>query len=218
MTVPPRADTVVLIGGTCDRTLNWQGWMTRYTARGYSVIGTGVPLRRHQAADCLGPRDPANVDSVLDYYERLLLTVPRPPILIGHCFGGTVVQLLLDRGHGAAGVAVSAPPLAVRRTRPFGLAPSPRRAEPTVDYSSSGRAPLLLIGCGRDRSVPPECAESAAHRYQESDAVTGHLEYRDACHHAVSAPGWEHIADDVLDWAELYAGSGRLAAADLWRR
>ena len=35
----------------------------------------------------------------------------RPPIIIGHSFGGLVTQLLLNRGLGAAGVAIgTAPP------------------------------------------------------------------------------------------------------------
>src|SRR5205823_1801574 len=38
----------------------------------------------------------------------------RPPIIIGHSFGGLFTQLLLDRGLGAAGVAIgTAPPKGV---------------------------------------------------------------------------------------------------------
>ena len=42
-------------------------------------------------------------------------TLDEPPILMGHSAGGTFVQMLLDRGFGAAGVAMnSAPPEGVR--------------------------------------------------------------------------------------------------------
>jgi pimeloyl-ACP methyl ester carboxylesterase len=36
--------------------------------------------------------------------------LPEPPFLIGHSMGGLVVQMLLDRGFGAAGVAISSAP------------------------------------------------------------------------------------------------------------
>jgi alpha-beta hydrolase superfamily lysophospholipase len=214
-----QADTVVLIHGPCGKALTWQHWMPRYTTRGYCVIATGVPAEA-ATGDCLEPGDPATTGAIITYYENLLLTIPKPPILIGHCAGGEIVQLLLDRGHGAAGVAISSPPAADRRRRSFGLAARAGRRvdQPSIDYSSPTRAPLLLVGAGLDASVPPELVEATALRYQESDAVSGYLEYPEACHHALRGPGWERLADDALDWAELYALPDRLAAADLWRR
>jgi pimeloyl-ACP methyl ester carboxylesterase len=45
-----------------------------------------------------------------------------PPILVGHSFGGLFVQLLLDRGLGAAGIAIdSAPPKGVFAFEPTTL-------------------------------------------------------------------------------------------------
>ncbi|GAA2024072.1 alpha/beta fold hydrolase [Catenulispora yoronensis] len=218
MSTLEHADTVVLIHGTCVKPLSWEHWMSRYTARGYCVIATGVPDEA-STDDCLSPRDAGTASTIITYYERLLMTVPKPPILIGHCFGGEVVQLLLDRGFGAAGVAISAPPATERRARGFGFAARVgRRAElPGVDYSSGNRAPLLLVGAGLDFNVPSELVEATALRYQESDAPAGYLEYPGACHHALRSPGWEQLADDVLDWAELYAAPDRLAAAGRWK-
>ncbi|NUP49239.1 MAG: alpha/beta hydrolase [Catenulispora sp.] len=211
-------DTVILIHGTCMGSLSWEHWMSRYTARGYCVIATGAP-EEAGTDDCLAPRDAATVANVVTYYERLLLTVAKPPILIGHCFGGEIVQLLLDRGLGAAGVVISGPPAAERRPRAFGLAARVgRRADqPGVDYGSRTRPPLLLVGAGLDFNVPPELVEATALRYQESDAVSGYLEYPEACHHALRSPGWEQLADDVLDWAELYAAPERFATAGRWK-
>jgi len=40
----------------------------------------------------------------------LIRALPAPPVLIGHSFGGLFVQLLLDRGLGAAGVAIDPAP------------------------------------------------------------------------------------------------------------
>ena len=41
-----------------------------------------------------------------DHYEAIIRAMPEPPILIGHSFGGLIVQQLLDRGVGSAGIAL----------------------------------------------------------------------------------------------------------------
>jgi alpha-beta hydrolase superfamily lysophospholipase len=137
---------------------------------------------------------------VADYCERMLATVTVPPILVGHCLGGLIVQTLLDRGFGAAAVAMNTPPMRQQRFR--------RRQG----------SPVLFVAGGLDRKVPAKSVEAAARRRQRSGSVTGYLEYPDACHHTLRAPGWEHLADDVLDWAELHTDPDRPARADLWRR
>ena len=51
------------------------------------------------------------VPQIVERLESVLAELDSPPILMGHSAGGVFVQLLLDRGHGAAGVAInSAPP------------------------------------------------------------------------------------------------------------
>ena len=56
-------------------------------------------------------RDPApiarlSIAEIVDHYDRLIRALPRPPIIMGHSFGGAFTQVLLDRGLGAAGVAI----------------------------------------------------------------------------------------------------------------
>jgi alpha-beta hydrolase superfamily lysophospholipase len=196
-TTPP--DTVVLMHGTCVRALSWEHWMGRYSARGYRVIATGVPTAAPgDGLHCSPDRDV--VTAVAEYYERLLTTVTVPPILVGHCFGGLVAQILLDRGFGAAAVAMNTP-----STRRRGFRRRPR-------------SPLLFVAGGLDRKVPAKSVEAAAGRRQRSGAVTGYLEYPDACHHTLRAPGWEQLADDVLDWAELHTDPDRTTRAGSWSR
>jgi pimeloyl-ACP methyl ester carboxylesterase len=45
---------------------------------------------------------------VIGHYVRIITKLPTPPILMGHSFGGLIVQVLLDRGLGAAGVGIDA--------------------------------------------------------------------------------------------------------------
>src|SRR6266487_1932753 len=47
------------------------------------------------------------ITEVVDHYDKIIRGLDRPPIIIGHSFGGLFAQLLLDRGLGAAGVALS---------------------------------------------------------------------------------------------------------------
>ena len=54
------------------------------------------------------------VARIVEHYAELIEAMAEPPILIGHSFGGLFVQLLLDRGLGACGVAIDpAPPFGV---------------------------------------------------------------------------------------------------------
>jgi alpha-beta hydrolase superfamily lysophospholipase len=60
-------------------------------------------------------RDPSSlngigVTEVTDHYAEAVRGLDRPPIIMGHSFGGLVTELLLDRGLGAAGVAISPAP------------------------------------------------------------------------------------------------------------
>ena len=56
---------------------------------------------------------------IVDHYERFVLALDEPPILIGHGVGGLVVQALLDRGLGTCGVAVASAPIRGIWTLPY---------------------------------------------------------------------------------------------------
>jgi pimeloyl-ACP methyl ester carboxylesterase len=60
-------------------------------------------------------RDPSSfaqlgVTEVVDHYDTIIRNLARPPIIMGHSFGGLMTQILLDRGRGAAGVAIDPAP------------------------------------------------------------------------------------------------------------
>jgi pimeloyl-ACP methyl ester carboxylesterase len=69
-------------------------------------------------------RDPSalnglGVTEIVDHYAGIIRGLERPPVIMGHSFGGLVTELLLDRGLGAAGVAIdSAPPEGVYTVPP----------------------------------------------------------------------------------------------------
>lgn len=105
--------TVVLIHGMWMTPRSWDGWVRHYGARGYEVLAPGWPgvggpeeVRRDPS-----PLKGLGLTQIVDHYERVIRGLARPPIIIGHSFGGLTAQLLLNRGLGAAGVAIgTAPP------------------------------------------------------------------------------------------------------------
>jgi pimeloyl-ACP methyl ester carboxylesterase len=47
------------------------------------------------------------ITEVVDYYDSIIRGLDTPPVIMGHSFGGLITELLLDRGPGAAAVAIS---------------------------------------------------------------------------------------------------------------
>ena len=48
---------------------------------------------------------------IVDHYDALIRQLDRPPIIMGHSYGGLFTQILVDRGLGAAGVAIDSAPV-----------------------------------------------------------------------------------------------------------
>jgi len=112
--------TIVLIPGLWMTALCWEHWVKHYGEKGYSVIAANWPGMEGDIE--LLRRDPSSfanlgLTEVVDHYEQIIRGLETPPIIIGHGVGGLVTQILLDRGWGAAGVAIaSAPPKGVFRS------------------------------------------------------------------------------------------------------
>jgi pimeloyl-ACP methyl ester carboxylesterase len=112
--------TIILIPGLWVTALCWERWVKHYTEKGYSVIAANWP---GMDGDIEQLRcDPSRfatlgLTEVVDHYEQIIRGLETAPIIIGHGVGGLVTQILLDRGWGAAGVAIaSAPPKGVFRS------------------------------------------------------------------------------------------------------
>jgi non-heme chloroperoxidase len=107
------AQTVVLIHGMWLTPKGWDAWIDHYQSRGYRPIAPGWPgvqdpeeTRRNPSA-----LEGLTLTTIVDHYDRIIRQLDRPPIIVGHSFGGLTTQLLLNRGLGAAGVAIgTAPP------------------------------------------------------------------------------------------------------------
>ena len=105
----PQAETIVLIHGMWMTPLSWEHWVNHYTDRGHRVLAPAWPGLDKEPEELR--RDPSplrgiDIIEVVDHYDKIIRGLDSPPIIIGHSFGGLFAQLLLDRGLGAAGVAL----------------------------------------------------------------------------------------------------------------
>jgi pimeloyl-ACP methyl ester carboxylesterase len=106
-------ETIVLIHGMWMTPRSWDDWVDHYRDRGYRAIAPGWPGVKDPDET---RRDPSalkglGVTKIVDHYEPIIRELDRPPIIMGHSFGGLMTQLLLNRGLGAAGVVIgTAPP------------------------------------------------------------------------------------------------------------
>ena len=263
-TSPP--DTIVLLHGFWVTPRSWEDWKAHYEAKGYTVLVPGYPgfeVEVEALNDDPTPVAELTVPAIVAHFEEALAGLDRQPIIMGHSAGGVFTQLLMARGHGAAGVALCSaptegvrvvPPSQVKSTFPVLKNPANRRRAvhydfehwnyaftntfPTdearklyeryaipvsgrvlfesvlanlkpghqdtwVDYDNPDRAPLLFVSATDDHIMPPKVQRSNAKKYADS-LVTEVVEYPGP-HLLTAAPGWEGVADSVLDWAVSHA-------------
>lgn len=112
--MPQKPKSIVLINGLWMTALSWENWVKRYSSRGFQVVAKSWPgmdidieeLRRDPT-----PIATLGITEIVDYYEKIIRGLDSAPIIIGHSFGGLITQILLDRGLGAAGVAIAPAPV-----------------------------------------------------------------------------------------------------------
>jgi alpha-beta hydrolase superfamily lysophospholipase len=108
------ADTIVLIHGLWVTPRVWEQWIEHYRRPGYEVLAPGYPGLDGDAPALRNDPSPVErltVEDTAAHYEAIIRGLTTPPIIVGHCFGGALVQLMLDRGLGAAGVAIHSVPV-----------------------------------------------------------------------------------------------------------
>ncbi len=119
-TDPNAPDTIVLVHGLWVTPRSWEGWKERFEARGFTVLTPAYPgFEIEVEALRESPDVIANltVPETVDQLAGIIDALDKPPIIMGHSFGGTLTQLLLARGLGAAAAVIdSAPTEGVRVT------------------------------------------------------------------------------------------------------
>ncbi|MFD5506519.1 alpha/beta hydrolase [Streptomyces sp. NPDC127051] len=122
---PSRRPTLLFIHGAWMTSECWGPFRGFFEERGHRTIAPAWPGKEGGPDAVRGnPRPLAGLGGkqIIDHYARIIEKLPEPPVLVGHSFGGLFVQVLLDRGLGAAGVAInSAAPRGVLVTQPSAL-------------------------------------------------------------------------------------------------
>jgi alpha-beta hydrolase superfamily lysophospholipase len=170
---------LMLIHGAWLSARSWEEFADYFSKRGFDVSAPEWP-RKHGDVEQL--REDADelaglgLGEIVEHYEQRIRALDRPPVLIGHSFGGLIVELLLDRGLGRAGVALSpAPPKGILVLPLSSLkAASPALAHPTKRH---GIVTLTLeqFTYGFVNTLSPEAAKAAYERYAVPE--TGRILY-----------------------------------------
>jgi non-heme chloroperoxidase len=139
---------VVFVHGLWLLSGSWNPWRTYFEENGYATVAPGWPDDPGTVAE--GRADPEvfahkMIGAVTDHYAEAVARLDRRPALIGHSFGGLIVQRLAGMGLAAATVAIDAAPF---------------RGVLTVPLSSiRAGAPILRNPANRGRAVALTFAE-----------------------------------------------------------
>lgn len=133
---------ILLIHGAWVTPACWRHFAGYFEQRGFSCHAPAWPFMDRPPELLRTSPDPAlkqqTVKGLVDHYDRIIRAMPEPPILVGHSFGGLIVQMLADRGLGAVAVAIDPGP-------PRGVLPSIRAIRSAL--------PVLLAWRGWQRTL-----------------------------------------------------------------
>ncbi|WCT10337.1 alpha/beta hydrolase [Mucilaginibacter jinjuensis] len=103
--------TIVFITGAFVSSDCWNEWKLYFEQQGYHILVPAWPYKdapactlrqRHPDADVAGQR----LTNLTAYFAAIVEKLPEAPVLIGHSMGGLIVQLLIQKGLAAAGIAI----------------------------------------------------------------------------------------------------------------
>jgi alpha-beta hydrolase superfamily lysophospholipase len=170
---------LMLIHGAWLSSRSWENFADYFTKRGFAVSAPEWPRKhgdveelRKDAEELAG----LGLTEIVDHHEGLIRELDQPPVLIGHSYGGLIVELLLDRGLGRAGVAISpAPPKGIL-VLPFSTL---KAAAPALAHPSRWHGVVTLtpeeFAYGFVNTSSPEEAAAAYERYAVPE--TGQIFY-----------------------------------------
>jgi alpha-beta hydrolase superfamily lysophospholipase len=170
---------LMLIHGAWLSSRSWENFADYFRKRGFAVSAPEWPRKEGDVEELRAEADELKglgIAEIVDHYEEQIRALDQPPVLIGHSFGGLIVELLLDRGLGRAGVALSpAPPKGIL-VLPFS---SLKAAAPALAHPSKWHGIVTLtleeFTYGFVNTFSPEEAAAAYERYAVPE--TGQIFY-----------------------------------------
>ena len=170
---------LILIHGAWLSARSWENFADYFAKRGFAVSAPEWPRKHGDVEELRESADELaglGLDEIVSHHETLIRGFDRPPVLVGHSYGGLIVELLLDRGLGRAGVAISpAPPKGILKLPLSTL----KAASPALAHPSKRRGVVTLtpeqFSYGFVNTFSPEDAAAAYERYAVPE--TGRIFY-----------------------------------------
>ncbi|MGH3021570.1 MAG: alpha/beta hydrolase [Gaiellaceae bacterium] len=169
----------MFIHGAWLSSRSWDTFAEYFESRGFEVSAPEWPRKEGDVEELRAAAEELKglgIREIVDHYEEQIRVLHEPPVLIGHSFGGLIVELLLDRGLGRAGVAMSpAPPKGIL-VLPFS---SLKAASPALAHPSRWHGVVALtleeFTYGFVNTFSPEDATAAYEKYAVPE--TGQIFY-----------------------------------------
>ncbi len=134
---------VVFVHGLWLLPSSWDRWATLFEQAGYTALTPGWPDDPDSVSEAnANPEVFAhkNVGQVADHFDEIIRGLKKKPAIIGHSFGGLLVQMLAGRGLASATVAIDPAPFR-------GVLPLPLTALKSA-------WPVLGNPANRNRAIP----------------------------------------------------------------
>jgi pimeloyl-ACP methyl ester carboxylesterase len=170
---------LMLIHGAWLSSRSWDNFADYFRKLGFPVSAPEWPRKEGDVEELRANADALEglgLTEIVDHYESEIRDLDEQPVLIGHSYGGLIVELLLDRGLGRAGVAMSpAPPKGIL-VLPFSTlkAATPALAHPSKWHGVVSLTPEEFT-YGFVNTFSPEDAAAAYETYAVPE--TGQIFY-----------------------------------------
>src|SRR5436190_16020539 len=201
---------IVFIHGLWLLPSSWDRWGTLFEEAGYTAVSPGWPDDPDTVEEAnANPEVFAHksVGQVADSYAEVIGRLDKKPAIIGHSFGGLLVQMVAGRGLAAATVAID---------------PGPFRGVLPLPFSAlKSAAPVIGNPANHARAVPLTCEQF---RYGFANAASeeeAHELYETFAVPASGVPLFQAATANLNPWTEAKVDTknpGRAAPARLRRK
>ena len=103
-------ESILFIHGMFQNAKSWEKWITYFEQLGYDCQAISWPFHEGEPADLRTNIPPQlgdlHLQPVIDEFAAHVEALSPQPILVGHSVGGLIVQVLINRGLGKAGVCI----------------------------------------------------------------------------------------------------------------
>ena len=92
---------LIFVHGAWLSSGSWENFSDYFAHRGFDVSAPEWPRKQGAVEELREASDDIKglgITEIVDHYEEQIDALDEPPVLIGHSFGGLIVELLLDRG------------------------------------------------------------------------------------------------------------------------